>query len=39
MDFLSGEEGAEEDHPRIQARKMMMGHLGVSGGDEGTRRA
>ena len=35
MDFLSEGEGAEEDHPRIQTRKMMMGHLGVSVGDEG----
>ena len=35
MDFLSGGEGAEEDHPKIQTRKMMMGHLGVSGGNEG----
>ena len=35
MDFLSEGEGVEEDRPRIQTRKMMMGHLGVSGGDEG----
>ena len=34
MDFLSGER-AEEDHLRIRTRKMMMGHLGVSEGDEG----
>ena len=27
--------GAEEDRPRIQTRKIMMGHLGVSVGDEG----
>ena len=27
--------GVEEDRPRIQTQKMMMGHLGVSGGDEG----
>ena len=35
MDFLSEGDGAEEDCPRIQTWKMMMGHLGVSGGDEG----
>ena len=35
MDFLSEGEGVEEGHPRIQTQKMMMGHLGVSGGDEG----
>ena len=35
MDFLSEREGAEEDHPRIRTRKMMIGHLGVSEGDEG----
>ena len=35
MDFLSEGEGEEEDRPRIRTRKMMMGHLGVSGGDEG----
>ena len=35
MDFLSEGERAEEDHPRIQTQKMMMGHLGVSEGDEG----
>ena len=35
MDFLSEVEGAEEDRPRIQTQKMMMGHLGVSGGNEG----
>ena len=33
MDFLSEGEGAEEDRLRIQTLKMMMGHLGVSGGD------
>ena len=35
MDFLSEGEGVKEDRPRIRTRKMMMGHLGVSGGDEG----
>ena len=35
MDFLSEGEGVEEDHLRIQTWKMMMGHLGVFGGDEG----
>ena len=35
MDFLSEGEGAEEDRPRIWTWKMMMGHLGVSRGDEG----
>ena len=35
MDFLSEGEGTEEDGPRIRTRKMMMGHLGVSEGDEG----
>ena len=35
MDFLSEGEGAEEDHPRIRTWKMMMGHLGVSVGEEG----
>ena len=35
IDFLSGGEGAEEDCLRIQTWKMMMGHLGVSGGNEG----
>ena len=35
MDFLSEGEGAEEDRLRIQTQKMMMGHLGVSGDDEG----
>ena len=35
MDFLSEEEGTEEDHLRIWTRKMMMGHLGVSRDDEG----
>ena len=35
MDFLSEGEGAEEDHPRIWTQKMMMGHLGVSEGNEG----
>ena len=35
MDFLSEGEGAEEEHPRIQTQKMMMGHLGVSVGNEG----
>ena len=35
MDFLSEGEGAEEDCLRIRTRKMMMGHLGVSEGDEG----
>ena len=35
MDFLSEGEGVEEDRLRIRIRKMMMGHLGVSGGDEG----
>ena len=34
MDFLPEGEWAEEDCPRIQTRKMMMGHLGVSVGDE-----
>ena len=31
MDFLSEGEGVEEDRPRIQTRKTMMGYLGVSG--------
>ena len=35
MDLLSEEEGAEEDRLRIRTQKMMMGHLGVSGDDEG----
>ena len=35
MDFLSEGEGAEEDRLRIRTRKMMMGHLGVTGGNEG----
>ena len=35
MDFLSEGEGVEEGCPRIRTWKMMMGHLGVSGGDEG----
>ena len=35
MDFLSEGEGAEEDHPRIQTQRMMVGHLGVSGGNAG----
>ena len=35
IDFLSEGEGAEEDRPRMQTREMMMGHLGVSGGNEG----
>ena len=35
MDSLSGGEGAEEDCLRIQTLKMMMGQLGVSGGEEG----
>ena len=35
MDLLSEEEGTEEDRLRIWTRKMMMGHLGVSGDDEG----
>ena len=35
MDFLSEGEGAEEDRPKIRTWKMMMGHLGVTGGDEG----
>ena len=35
MDFLLEGEVAEEDHPRIWTRKMIMGHLGVSVGDEG----
>ena len=35
MDFLSGGEGVEEDCPRMQTQKMMMGHVGVSRGDEG----
>ena len=35
MDFLSEGEVAEEDCPRIRTWKMMMGHLGVSGGDKG----
>ena len=35
MDFLSEGEGAEEDHPKIHTRKLMMGHLGVTGGDKG----
>ena len=35
MDFLSEGEGVEEDRPRIQTWKMMMGHLGVSEGDKG----
>ena len=35
MDFLSEGEGAEEDRLRIWTRKMMMGHLGVTGGNEG----
>ena len=34
-DFLSEGEGAEEDCLRIWTQKMMMGQLGVSGGDEG----
>ena len=48
MDFLLEGDGVEEDCPRIQTWKMMIGHLGVSGGDmraqgsprtPGTRRA
>ena len=35
LDFLSEGEGAEEDCLRIWTRKIMMGHLGVSQGDEG----
>ena len=35
MDSLSEVEGAEEDRLRIRTRKLMMGHLGVSGDDEG----
>ena len=35
MDFLSEGEEAEEDHPGIWTRKMMMGHLGVSEDDKG----
>ena len=35
MDFLSEGEGTEEDRLRIRTQKMMMGHLGVSEGDEG----
>ena len=35
MDFLSEGEGVEEDRPKIWTRKMMMGHLGVTGGNEG----
>ena len=35
MDFLSEGEGAEQDPPRIRTWKMMIGHLGVSGDDEG----
>ena len=32
MDFLSEGEGAEGDCPRIRTWRMMIGHLGVSGG-------
>ena len=35
MDFLSEGEVVEEDRPRIRTWKIMMGHLGVSGGEEG----
>ena len=35
MDFLSEGDGAEEDLPKTQTRKMMMGYLGVSRDDEG----
>ena len=35
MDFLSEREGVEEDRPRTQSRKMMMGYRGVSGDDKG----
>ena len=35
MDFLSEGDGAEEDRLRTRTRKMMMGHLGVSGDDGG----
>ena len=35
MDFLSEGEGAEEDRLKIRTQKMTMGHLGVTGGDEG----
>ena len=34
-DFLAEGEGAEEDRLRIRTWKMIMGHLGVSGDDEG----
>ena len=35
MDFLSEEDGAEEDRPKTQTRKMMMGYLRVSRDNEG----
>ena len=35
MDFLSEEEGAGEDRLKIPTQKMMMGHPGVTVGDEG----
>ena len=35
MDSLSEGDGVEEDRPKTQTRRMMMGYLGVSGGDKG----